>query len=52
MDEQITQLRAVLRTLDAIEISGRQNLDRLLGCMITLEKVIKAMDEKKGETAE
>lgn len=46
----VNQLRAVLHTMDSIQVTGRQNLDRLLGCMITVENVIKAVEaEKKGD---
>lgn len=35
------KLSLVLRTLDSIEVKGRGNIDMLLGCMLTLEQIIK-----------
>lgn len=38
------QLDLVLKTLDRIELHGKDNLDMMLGVMLTLEKVIKEDD--------
>lgn len=32
-------IRKVLNTLDKVEVKGKGNLDKLLGCMQALEKV-------------
>ena len=52
-------IRKVLTTLDSIEVKGRTNLDRMLGCMQALEKIADAMahnretfSEAKPETTE
>lgn len=36
-------IRRVLNTLDKIEVKGRDNLDKMLGCMQTLQKVANEM---------
>ncbi|MBQ8555362.1 MAG: hypothetical protein IJ438_05740 [Clostridia bacterium] len=36
-------IRKVLFTLDTIEVKGRANIDRMLGCMQLLEKVADAL---------
>ena len=37
-------LELILKTLNKLEVHGKDNLDMLLGCMLTLEKVIKEDD--------
>lgn len=40
----------VINTLNTIPVSGRANLDRLLGSIMALEKVVGEMDRReKGE---
>ena len=36
----IDELTALLASLDDIEVKGRQNVDTLLGCMMTIEAII------------
>lgn len=41
MDEKmLSTLRAVISTLDGIEVHGRANLDKLLACIMTLTNII------------
>lgn len=40
-------IRKVLFTLDKVEVKGRENLDRLLGCMQALEKIADAMKHNR-----
>ena len=41
MNENLkSQLRAVLDTLNQIEVRGKENLDMLLGCIITLDSLL------------
>lgn len=42
MSKRLQDINALLVTLDKIPVSGRENLERMLGCM---EK----LDEMKGE---
>lgn len=49
----IGKLSAVVNTLDHVEVKGRDNMDRLLGCIQTVEAVINALttpaEEEKQE---
>ena len=45
-NEHKQAIAAVLRTLDQITVSGKDNLDMLLACMMTLESL---MNEQDGE---
>lgn len=50
MNESVKQnIEKVIRTLDMITVSGRNNMDMLLGCILTLEKLVK---DSATETAE
>lgn len=55
MDETITvtqMLQMVVATLNAVEVKGKENLSRLLGCINVLESIINKEEETKEETAE
>ena len=49
MDKQIDLLRAAEQTLEKITVSGAENLDRLLGCILTLRSVTAALEAMKKE---
>ena len=34
------RLKAVRRTLEEIDVRGRGNIDKMLGCMMTLDRII------------
>ena len=38
-------IRAIINSLNQIEVKGAVNLDRLLGCIQGLERLDKAMEE-------
>lgn len=42
-------IRKVLLTLDKVEVKGRDNIDRMLGCMQVLEKIADAMKHNREE---
>ena len=47
-------IKMVISTLDAIEVKGRDNLDKLLGCINALETVVQSAEmsehlKNKGE---
>jgi hypothetical protein len=44
----MTRIKAVISTLNCVEVKGKDNLDRLLGCIQTLESV--AMEMQISET--
>lgn len=37
------KLRAVLNTLEGVQVAGRENLDRMLGSMQAIEEVVQAL---------
>jgi len=45
-------IQSLIVTLGKIEVRGKDNLDMLLGCIQTLEKLLEAFDEsqKKEDT--
>lgn len=50
MDEQ--QLRIVIKTLNHIEVHGKENMDRLLGCILALERMLQKMGENHERDSE
>lgn len=40
-------VRAVMSTLDLVEVKGRENLDRLLGSINALDAVVTALETAK-----
>lgn len=46
-------LKAVMATLETISVSGKNNLDKLLGCILTLEAIVNekavAENDSNGE---
>lgn len=48
------QLTDVINTLNQIEVRGRENLDKLLGCILALEQFVQAQQsaEAEGQTEE
>ena len=45
-------LKNLILTLGKIEVHGKDNLDRLLGCIQVIEKMLNAYCEAKAETEE
>ncbi len=60
MDEIIEKVRKVIRTLERVDcVRGRDNLDRMLGCILALEKLADQLsqmnalpEQPKRETSE
>ena len=44
-------IRKVIATLDTIEVKGRDNMDKLLGCMQALDRVAEAMRHNREAMA-
>ena len=44
MNKSKNDIELVLKTLNRLEVRGKDNLDMLLGCILTLEKLIKEDD--------
>lgn len=38
--KQEERLKAVRRTLEEIDVRGRNNIDKMLGCMMALDQII------------
>jgi len=50
-------IKAIISTLNNIEVHGKNNLDMLLGCIMALEQMESQMEQEekakpKGETAD
>lgn len=45
-------LRAVITTLNSIEVRGKSNMDRLLGCINALEQTVSALENPRDEVKE
>lgn len=45
-------LENLLKSLDRIEVKGKNNMDILLGCMMAIEKAISQLDTTVEETEE
>lgn len=43
------RLKLVLQTLDRISVTGRDNIDMMLGVMLTIEKIIKEDEEAEKD---
>jgi hypothetical protein len=53
----VMKLRAVLNTLEGVQVAGRENWDRMLGSMQAIEEVVQALSaypapEKETEQEE
>ena len=47
----VTLLKMVISTLGGVEVKGKDNLDRLLGCINALEAVVQAEEAAKKKPA-
>lgn len=45
-------LRSLLRSLDQLEVRGRENLDIVLGCMLAIEQVLTQIQENEEEVSD
>ena len=45
-------IRKVISTLDKVEVKGKDNLDKMLGCMQVLEKIADAMKHNREALGE
>ena len=42
----------IIASLNGVEVKGKENLDRLLGCILALEAVVKAQENAQKEDGE
>lgn len=47
--KQGERLKAVRRTLEEIDVRGRGNIDKMLGCMMMLDQIIVEMSQTTPE---
>jgi hypothetical protein len=47
----INTIKCIIATLNDVEVKGRDNMDKLLGCIMALETVVQ-MEEKPVEVKE
>lgn len=47
----VTLLKMVISTLEGVEVKGKDNLDRLLGCINALEAVVQAEEADQKKTS-
>lgn len=50
--DMIGTLKAVENTLNQIEVKGRENMDRLLGCIIAVQKLQEKLKESGQDAGE
>lgn len=44
----IETLERLIYTLNGVEVKGRDNIDKLLGCIMTLESLIEELKEREN----
>lgn len=52
MDNMEETLKMIAATLKTIDVRGFESMDRLVGCVITLNKIIEEMELKRMEDKE
>lgn len=48
-DEQRNIINAVMHTLDSIAVCGRDNLDKMLGCMRALQSLVEENNGRQND---
>lgn len=51
-DMDTNLIKMVISTLDSIEVKGRDNLDKLLGCINALEAIVQSAEIKSKQVKE
>lgn len=46
---RIESIRAVRQTLEKIDVRGRSNIDKMLGCMMALDQIIASASQPAQE---
>ena len=47
-DKEKTTVQAVIRTLDSLTVTGRDNMSKLLGCIGALEELLETEEAEHG----
>lgn len=50
--DNITLLRSAVNTLNTIDVHGKENLDKMLGCINVLEHIAKGLESMKNAETE
>lgn len=50
--DNINLIRRVIATLDSVDVRGRENMDKLLGCMMTLDSIAAQLEKEAAEHAD
>lgn len=45
----IAEIQKIITTLESIEVHGRQNLDKLLACIMFLDGKVKELEKAESE---
>lgn len=52
MDNLATTLTNIANTLNCVEVKGRDNMNRLLGCILTIDRIISELKERPEAESE
>ncbi len=47
MDDIATIIKRVIYTINQVDVRGKDNMDKLLGCIQTLERMLEQLSERK-----
>lgn len=50
--DNITLLRSAVNTLNTIDVRGKENLDKMLGCINVLEHIVRNLENMKNAETE
>lgn len=48
----IKEIQKIITTLESIEVHGRQNLDKLLACIMFLDGKVKELEKAESEESD
>lgn len=48
----IAEIQKIITTLESIEVHGRQNLDKLLACIMFLDGKVKELEKAESEESD
>lgn len=47
MDDIATIIKRVIYTINQVDVRGRDNMDKLLGCIQTMERLLEQLNDRK-----
>ena len=48
-DKEKTTIQAVIRTLDSLTLTGRENMGKVLGCINALEDMLEVREKEEAK---